>query len=1363
MTSHYVPSIILVVSRFTNGNLLGAGKGLGSCAAYPFRSYDVHWSLGCPHHASCCSEFGYCRPKEEWDHGNFRDCNGVSNGTPLPPDVLLAEAEAGPFHGTPAGVVGPPPNQHHFDNHGGNHHPQSHNNHHNKDHHSHHGQHSNHHQPHANHQPHNHNHQSYPQNNHAGHNQAHHSNHQNNYAAPHLNNNIGHGQHMSHPSNHPHGSNPGSNYLPPKQQPPYGGTNPGPPFITPTPNIHPNHQVPNNNLYNANAPKIKFVPQLPQTGRGPYITTNPPLNHHSPTTPTPFHGTSPVNSYSGPTNSPIQITHQHGNGPFVTPNSGAIPNNNIPNINQNFVTPVPNIQQPHHTPVPLANNGISFNTPIPNQHIVSHSTISPLVHRTNHPTAAAIQFSTAPGPNPILTGMATNNLPGSTRAIKTTHILSELNQPPPPPQKLNNVQINGLSNQELHSMMAFVHTMQSTPSEVATPTPHVPHHPHDPLPHSGPQVNLEIQNPGINGQHNVAPTPKPSVIQRPLFDPKNILVNNPSIPQTPILPPVIQTKVSDIHGQSQPLHPSPLQSHPTTPLPLQQSFLPQDHHATHPETHHEPHHEPHQSHHTPHHEPHHAPHHEPHQPHHHSTPAPQHVFAVKDHHHPPMMPALAGTTTECRHPDGSGGYTCTTFGTTKRPVFDGHGIGLIAGQGSRIKRKEVNKGSNNKETNIKSSLPSMDFNLVLSPQSTQLLKQMFHTNHGNNGQYQQATTTQIPPTTSILTPISYSLPQSKNPTQKSQNINQQQPLVIQLGMSNQQLEQQNHQKRASMTTKAPTFTLPQNSQSKNQNQPLIIQLGLNNQQQQVKRESMTTNAPSIILLGQEPTKQNAANVAYSVLQQQPNIHIKTPSDEILTTTQGPVKVVVHNLNEIGQGSLNVADNFHTNQGYRVTKSAPNVYRQQEVTLTHVNPSKTPIGHQPNTINNSPRLDISSPPLVPAIAGTTTQCQLPDGHGTYTCISFENIHPENKRFSIHHSSRRSDQVTTESKLSPKYALVKSKSFNDKHLNKRKSDGRFSASVQKTHGIQQSMDERGKLRNENESNMYLKKYGYGKIPSVELQPKRSIQYQNLQQESITNNHKTNILEKIEKKESVETIFKSELGVENYETTTHIVEENLTDYETSTESEVEVQSLPEMTDENKISKAFSQKVPKKIKAYNETKENILQMRKEKINAIIEKAVKRALKFNGGNNNIHQKVFNKAMVLEKEKAIPSTTTTTHQYEETALVTEKPGYAPILNPITGKPLGLVSNKNGKFFAIDYGENDPDTKTTTELSKTTKFPIYETTKSINPNNIDLEDTETTTGRYKQPQIDPTLESLTREFMDLVQGEKSAISPPIYVR
>ena len=39
----------------------------------------------------------------------FRDCNGVSNGSPLPPETYAAEAAAPPYQGKPAGEVGPPP------------------------------------------------------------------------------------------------------------------------------------------------------------------------------------------------------------------------------------------------------------------------------------------------------------------------------------------------------------------------------------------------------------------------------------------------------------------------------------------------------------------------------------------------------------------------------------------------------------------------------------------------------------------------------------------------------------------------------------------------------------------------------------------------------------------------------------------------------------------------------------------------------------------------------------------------------------------------------------------------------------------------------------------------------------------------------------------------------------------------------------------------------------------------------------------------------------------------------------------------------------------------------------------------------
>ena len=45
----------------------------------------------------------------EWNYGHFRDCNGISNGTPLSEETLAAEAAAGHYKGTPAGAIGPPP------------------------------------------------------------------------------------------------------------------------------------------------------------------------------------------------------------------------------------------------------------------------------------------------------------------------------------------------------------------------------------------------------------------------------------------------------------------------------------------------------------------------------------------------------------------------------------------------------------------------------------------------------------------------------------------------------------------------------------------------------------------------------------------------------------------------------------------------------------------------------------------------------------------------------------------------------------------------------------------------------------------------------------------------------------------------------------------------------------------------------------------------------------------------------------------------------------------------------------------------------------------------------------------------------
>merc|ERR1712223_76049 len=87
-------AVVLLSAASCHAGLLGAGTGEGSCAAAPFRALAVKWPLGCPASAPCCSEYGYCQPEASWHAGAFRDCNGVSNGRPLAPEVIAAENDA---------------------------------------------------------------------------------------------------------------------------------------------------------------------------------------------------------------------------------------------------------------------------------------------------------------------------------------------------------------------------------------------------------------------------------------------------------------------------------------------------------------------------------------------------------------------------------------------------------------------------------------------------------------------------------------------------------------------------------------------------------------------------------------------------------------------------------------------------------------------------------------------------------------------------------------------------------------------------------------------------------------------------------------------------------------------------------------------------------------------------------------------------------------------------------------------------------------------------------------------------------------------------------------------------------------------
>ena len=56
---------MLAVALYVGGvssQLLGAGTGVGSCRAFPYRVEEVDWEV-CPVETACCNEYGYCRTR----------------------------------------------------------------------------------------------------------------------------------------------------------------------------------------------------------------------------------------------------------------------------------------------------------------------------------------------------------------------------------------------------------------------------------------------------------------------------------------------------------------------------------------------------------------------------------------------------------------------------------------------------------------------------------------------------------------------------------------------------------------------------------------------------------------------------------------------------------------------------------------------------------------------------------------------------------------------------------------------------------------------------------------------------------------------------------------------------------------------------------------------------------------------------------------------------------------------------------------------------------------------------------------------------------------------------------------------------
>ena len=164
------------------------------------------------------------------------------------------------------------------------------------------------------------------------------------------------------------------------------------------------------------------------------------------------------------------------------------------------------------------------------------------------------------------------------------------------------------------------------------------------------------------------------------------------------------------------------------------------------------------------------------------------------------------------------------------------------------------------------------------------------------------------------------------------------------------------------------------------------------------------------------------------------------------------------------------------------------------------------------------------------------------------------------------------------------------------------------------------------------------------------------------------------------------------------------------------------------------------------------IKERKKEKINAIIEKAVKRAL--------LHNKL---------------------KQEPTKKAQFNRSYDPILNPVTGRPLGLVQKETGHFYPVRQGEmrEDKDSEGEGDANKkyvpssTANLVMYPAdvgrSEQLSDDNgsqlgLNLVPSRNVIRRQlhvgdSRTQIDPSLDSLTREFLYLMQGERSAINSP----
>ena len=366
-----------------------------------------------------------------------------------------------------------------------------------------------------------------------------------------------------------------------------------------------------------------------------------------------------------------------------------------------------------------------------------------------------------------------------------------------------------------------------------------------------------------------------------------------------------------------------------------------------------------------------------------------------------------------------------------------------------------------------------------------------------------------------------------------------------------------------------------------------------------------------------------------------------------------------------------------------------------------------------SFTKSSNLTITDPPLVPALAGTTVECNLPDNHGSYSCTSFQN--------------KLVPQTTTTKPIIEKLQEVK------KPVLEQKFDTEKDAPMHKLKHTLKSNESKNLPSKYKSTKSILEEIWKKAEEERELKAKKAVVVKDIERKKLQS---SDVIDDSSGEFVKTTADTSNKETKNTSPQPPSVEQNINfDVRGNRQNDNEqpdVNSIVPNDTKIEANRSKNTEIPRS--QTNDNQKPLQQLRKElkenKINKIMKDAVKRAIKYN---------------------RIQPTTSKPHKPTAPSFKL----YDPVFNPVTGKPLGLVNKNTGVFYPVGHETFNQQY----DVKRSTMRPKIVSTTTIKPvlkaEGIPLQNFEQSS---ESPDHEEgrssfsTIDSLTKEFNSLISSD-----------